>query len=109
MKLKRQNECSVPGDAKVYAMKMEEFRSGREEVERIIDGVEEEIKAKFVLEPDKKIKQAQDIVDGLAKEASEGVQARSVHNMNVNINILKEKVEKLPVRKAPVQKKTRKK
>jgi hypothetical protein len=90
-------------------MKAEDFRKGREEVERIIRGVEEEIKAKFVLEPDKKINRAQQIVDGLAEEASDEIQNRSVKNMNVKINILKGKIEKLPAKKKPTKRRTKKK
>ena len=90
-------------------MKTEEFRSGRERVERIICGIEEDIKAKFVREPDKKIEQAQQIVDGLAKDASDEIQLRSVNNMTMSINYLKEKVEKLPAKKQPVKKRAKKK
>ena len=90
-------------------MNPENFRSGREKVERIIGGVEQDIKAKFVLEPEKKIKQAQGIIDGLAKEAFGDIQIRSVHNMNANISTLVGKIEKLPVRKKPAKKRATKK
>ena len=90
-------------------MKAEKFRNGREEVQRIIGGVEEEIKAKFVLDPDKKIERAQQIVDGLAEGADGEIQNRSVHNMNANIGILKAKIDKLPAKKKPAVKKAKKK
>lgn len=90
-------------------MNTEEFRSGREKVEKIIGGVEEAIKAKRLLEPDKKIKQAQQIIDGLATEASGDIQTRSVYNMNMNINTLIGKIEKLPAKKKPAPKKVKKK
>lgn len=90
-------------------MKMEKFRSGREEVEKIIGGVEEEIKAKFVAKPDKKIEKAQQIIDGLAAEASGEIQIRSVSNLNMKINVIKGKIEKLPVKKKPAKKRAKKK
>ncbi|MBU0485467.1 MAG: hypothetical protein KKB30_13260 [Proteobacteria bacterium] len=90
-------------------MKMEKFRKGREEVEKIIGGMEEEIKVKFVLEPEKKIGQAQELVDELAKEATGEIQERSVSNMNMNINTLKGKIDKLPAKKKPVKKRAKKK
>jgi len=90
-------------------MKAEKFRTGREEVERIFGGIEQEIKTKFVLEPEKKIGQAQQIIDGLAKEASCEIQTRSVKNLNLKIGTLEGKIEKLPVRKKPVTKRVKKK
>lgn len=90
-------------------MKAEDFRNGREKVGRILGGVEEEIKAKFVQEPDRKIAQAQEIVDGLAEEAEGEIQHRSVNNMNLKINVLKGKLEKLPpAKKKPVKKRAKK-
>jgi hypothetical protein len=90
-------------------MNTEKFRSGREKVERIIGRVEEEIIAKFVQEPDKKIEQAQQIIDELATEASGEIQTRSVNNMNMNIITLKGKIEKLPAKKKPAKKRAVKK
>jgi hypothetical protein len=93
----------------VNIMKADDFRNGREEVERILGGVEEEIKDKFVLEPDRKIEQAQQIVDGLAEGAGDEIQNRSVNNMNLKIRLLKGRIEKLPARKNPVKKRAAKK
>ena len=90
-------------------MKAEDFRNGREKVERIIGGVEEQIKAKSVQEPERKIAQAQEIVDGLAAEAEGEIQNRSVNNMNLKISLVKGKLEKLPVKKKTVLKRTKKK
>jgi len=90
-------------------MKAEEFRRGREEVERILAGVEDEIAAKFVLEPEKKIEQAMQIIDGLAKEASGEIQTRSVHNMSMKIDTLEKRIEKLPVKKKTAKKRAKKK
>lgn len=90
-------------------MKAEDFRKGREKVERIFGGVEEEIKAKFVLDPDKKMDQARQIVGGLAEEASGEIQNRSVNNMNLKLNMLQAKIEKLPAKKKPVIKRAKKK
>ncbi|MBU0728298.1 MAG: hypothetical protein KKE17_11525 [Proteobacteria bacterium] len=90
-------------------MKTEQFRKGREEVEKIIGGVEEEIKAKFVPEPDKKIKQAKQIIDGLAIEASGEIQTRSIYNLNMKITHLQVQIDKLPVRKKPLVKRVKKK
>ena len=90
-------------------MNTEEFRSGREKVEKIIGVVEKAIKTKRVLEPHKKIKQAQQIVDGLATGACDEIQTRSVRNMNMNINALIGKIEKLPAKKKPTPKKVKKK
>ena len=90
-------------------MKAEDFRSGREEVARIIGGVEEEIKVKFVFEPDRKIEQALQIVDGLAAEAEGEIQHRSVNNMKLKISLVKGKIDKLPARKKPAKKRAVKK
>lgn len=90
-------------------MKAEMFRKGREEVERIIGKVEEEIKASFVLEPERKIEQAQQIADGLAEEASGEIQLRSVNNMNLKIRLLKGKLEKMPAKKKQVKRIAKKK
>jgi len=102
-------ENSVPGDAKVGIMKAEDFRKGREAVERIIEGIEEELKSKWVKDPDRKIEKAQQIVAGLAEGADGEIQNRSVNNMNFNINIIKTKIEKLPAKKKTVKKKAAKK
>ena len=90
-------------------MKAEMFREGREEVERIIGAVEAGIKTKLVLEPERKIERAQQIVDGLAAEANGEIQHRSVHNMNQNISILKGKLDKMPAKKITVKRTAKKK
>lgn len=90
-------------------IKAEDFRNGREAVERIIEGVEEGLKAKWVEDPDWKIEKAQQIVVGLAEEAEGEIQNRSVNNMNFNISLIKKKIEKLPENKKPVKKRARKK
>jgi len=90
-------------------MEAEMFRKGREEVERIIWAVEEEIQAKRVLEPERKIERAQQIADGLAAEASGEIQHRSVTNMNQNISILKGKLKKVLAKKKPVKRIAKKK
>lgn len=90
-------------------MNAEMFRKGREEVERIIGMVEEEVKARSVREPERKIAQAQQIADGLAEEASGEIQHRSVKNMNLKIRIVKGKLEKMPVKKKPAKRIARKK
>ena len=78
-------------------------------MERILAGVEDEIAAKFVLEPEKKIEQAMQIIDGLAKEASGEIQTRSVHNMSMKIDTLEKRIEKLPVKKKTAKKRAKKK
>jgi hypothetical protein len=106
---RRQDLSSVPGDAKVNIMNAENFREGREQIERMIGDVEKEIKVKFVMDPDKKIQKVQQLIDELEKESSGEIQIRSIHNMNMKINILKGKIKKLPVQKKPVQKRAPKK
>ena len=89
-------------------MKAEMFREGREEVERIIGAVEAGIKTKLVLEPERKIERAQQIVDGLAAEANGEIQHRSVNNMNQNISILKGKLVKMPAKKKTMKRTAKK-
>ncbi len=90
-------------------MKAEMFRKGREEVERIIGTIEEQIKTNIVLEPEKKIEQAQQIADGLGEEASGEIQHRSVKNMHLKISLVQGKLKKVQAKKKTVKRIVRKK
>jgi len=71
------------------------FRESREEIERICQGIDLLIKKKVLRESAEKLQAAQGLLANLSKLAQGEVQKRAVANLDGNINILSESIDKI--------------